>query len=153
MARSYPLEAAVLDRQGRRTRREGELASASAALVRVEREVTEAEAALHAHRAARPGVEQAGQAVGRELRRAAAFARRHSADAERLRIAHEAALAKLAAARVAVAAARGALGEAHAAEHVLERDREQFQLETKKRARESEQDELDDQLVARRRPR
>jgi hypothetical protein len=153
VAGSYPLDAAVLDRQGKRARREAELSAALAALSRVETEVTDAEAGLCAHQARRPGVEQAGRAVGRELRRAAAFARRHALEVERLRGVHHAALARLASARAAVASVRKALGEAYAAEHALERDRERFVIASRKRVRESEQDELDDQLAPRKRPR
>jgi len=151
--RAYPLEAAVLDRQARRAQRELELAEALRALAQAEAAVVEAADALAVHAALRPSVDEGGQAAGRELRRSASFARRHAHEAAALRAAHEAALARERAACSGVAAARAALGEAHAAEQQLERDRERFLSADRTRARQAEQDELDEQHAARMRPR
>lgn len=147
--RGYPLEVAVLDRQGKRAQRELELAAAVRALAQAEAGAAAALDALGAHLASRPSVDEGGQAAGRELRRSGAFARRHAREAELLRAAHEAAVVRERAARDAVTAARAALGEAHAAEQLLERDRERFLAADRKHAREAEQDELDEQHAAR----
>jgi hypothetical protein len=153
VSRAYPLEAAALDRQGKRAQRELELAAATRALKQAEAALVEARDACAAQLALRPSVDEGGQAAGRELRRSAAFARRHARELEALRAAQEAATARARAAREHVDAARAALGEAHAREQVLEHDRERFLAADRKQTREAEQDELDEQHAARLRPR
>ena len=152
-SRAYPLEAAALDRQGKRAQRELGLSAASRALTQAEAALVEARDALAAQLALRPSVDEGGQAAGRELRRSAAFARRHARELSALRTAEEAAITHARAARDRLDAARAALGEAHAAEQVIERDRERFLAADQKQVRDAEQDELDEQHAARTRPR
>jgi hypothetical protein len=156
-SRDYPLKAAVLDRQGKRARSEAQLAAASRAESRAEARAVAAQRALEAHLAQRGqagGDTTAGSLVALELKRSAAFARRHAREAAELRAAHGAALACLAAARAEVTAARAGLAQAYGAEQAIEHDRDRFAAAARAQARAVEQDELDEQRASRRpRPR
>lgn len=155
--RDYPLQAAVLDRQGKRARSEAQLAAASSTQARAEALAVESQRALESHLAQRvhTGSHAAvGPLVARELKRSAAFARRHAREADRLRAERAAAVARLDAARAEVTAARAALAQAYGAEQAIERDRERFVAADRARASSVEQDELDEQRASRRpRPR
>jgi hypothetical protein len=156
-SRDYPLQAAVLDRQGKRAHSEAQLAAASSKEARAQALAVEAQRALEAHLVQRmhEGSHSAvGPLVARELKRSAAFARRHAREADKLRAACVAAAARLDAARAELTAARTALAQAYGAEQAIEQDRARFVAADRAQARASEQDELDEQGASRRpRPR
>jgi hypothetical protein len=143
----YKWHAAETLKQAQRAAATRALAQAERALARAIDDAAEAQRALAEHDARAPTSQAFDDGATRalELQRAAAYAEHHGELARALRAQLANAQAQVIALQAAVGRDRTALATAHAGEQAIERDRERFEREQRKRAEQSEQRELDEQ--------
>lgn len=152
--KDYPRQAAHTQRQARRAQAEIALMHAQTALEQARCSVVEANNALQEQLAQRLGIESGqGPSSAHILQREAAFGDRQARATHRLRALLLKAQARETAMAVEYTTAQRLLADAHAAEQVLERDRERFGVEQRKHAAHAEQLEAEEQRPTLRSPR
>ena len=145
----YRWQSAETLKQAQRAAAERALALAERALARAVDEAAEAQRALAEHGARAPASTALDAGVERalELQRAVAYTRRHAERERALRAQLSQAQAQVVLQQAAVAASQASLAAAHTGEQTIERDRERFEREQRKRAEQGEQHELDEQRL------
>jgi hypothetical protein len=143
----YRFQAAETLKQAERAAAALELAQTEHALAAAQKDAAEAQRALAAHAAAVPAEVALDPGVARafELQRAAAFAERHAETTRALRAELARIEAQAGLLEAAVLRSRSALARAHEGEQAIERDRERFARDQRKRSEHHEQRELEEQ--------
>jgi chromosome segregation ATPase len=123
-----------------------ELARAERTLARAVEDAADAERALAEHAAQAPDATTSEEGTMRafELQRAAAYLDRHGEQARALRVELTRARAHVEALQATIVQRRATLAAAHEGEQAIERDRERFERDQRKRAEQGEERELEE---------
>jgi len=153
-SRDYPRQAAHTLRQARRAQAELAQSRAQTALEQARSSVVDADRALQLHVASAPGSGPGlGLTSGHMLQREAAFGERQARQARKLRGLLQQAQASEREAADEYTRAQQRLADAHAAEQVLDRDRDRFGIEQRKSSVRAEELEAEEHRPTGRPPR